>query len=131
MAVIVVAVIGMAALRNAGEIWAGMIVLTALTAVGIALIGAVISRDTDRVWWGGFAFFAATYLIVAFSPWVSHSWPSFLWTTQLLIGLHKTSTSTHVQFQRVGQSLFALLAGLLGGSAAVWFHGRRERQEHA
>jgi hypothetical protein len=31
------------------------------------------------------------------------------------------------QFQRVGHSLFTLLAGLLGGTVAVWFYMRRER----
>ena len=31
------------------------------------------------------------------------------------------------QFRRVGHSLFTLLAGLLGGTVAVWFHMRRER----
>jgi hypothetical protein len=29
-------------------------------------------------------------------------------------------------FQRVGHALFALLAGLVGGTAATWFHARRE-----
>jgi hypothetical protein len=34
---------------------------------------------------------------------------------------------THDQFQRVGHSLFALLAGLLGGTLAVWCYVRRNR----
>jgi hypothetical protein len=34
---------------------------------------------------------------------------------------------THDQFQRVGHSLFALLAGLLGGTLAVWLCVRRNR----
>jgi hypothetical protein len=33
------------------------------------------------------------------------------------------------EFGRVGHSLFALLAGLVGGTVAVWFYERRERQE--
>jgi hypothetical protein len=37
------------------------------------------------------------------------------------------SAPTDDQFQRVGHSLFALLAGLLGGTLAVWFYLRRER----
>ena len=32
---------------------------------------------------------------------------------------------------RVGHSLFALLAGLIGGTVGVWFWGRRERAEAA
>ncbi len=31
------------------------------------------------------------------------------------------------QFLRIGHSLFALLAGLVGGAATFWFWGRRER----
>jgi hypothetical protein len=37
--------------------------------------------------------------------------------------------ANHDQFQRVGHSLFSLLAGLLGGMVAMWFYARRERQE--
>ena len=37
------------------------------------------------------------------------------------------SAPTHDQFQRVGHSLLALLAGLLGGTLAVWLYGRRNR----
>lgn len=34
-------------------------------------------------------------------------------------------------FRRVGQSLLALLAGLMGGTIAAWFHARRVRDESA
>ena len=33
------------------------------------------------------------------------------------------------QFESVGHSLFAMLAGLLGGTVAVWFYARRERAD--
>jgi hypothetical protein len=33
------------------------------------------------------------------------------------------------QFQRVGHSLFSLVAGLLGGMVGMWFYARRERHE--
>jgi hypothetical protein len=39
------------------------------------------------------------------------------------------SGATYDQFQRVGHSLIALLSGLLGGTAAVWFYVRRVRTE--
>lgn len=35
------------------------------------------------------------------------------------------------QFLRVGHSLFALLAGLIGGMIATWFSARRERRDTA
>ena len=31
-------------------------------------------------------------------------------------------------FQRVGHSLFALLAGLVGGTGGLWFYGRRSHE---
>lgn len=34
-------------------------------------------------------------------------------------------------FRSVGHALIALLAGLLGGTVAVWFYARRERAEAA
>jgi hypothetical protein len=37
--------------------------------------------------------------------------------------------ANHNQFQRVGHSLFSLLAGLLGGMVGMWFYARRERQD--
>jgi hypothetical protein len=108
MALIVVSAVGLAALRNANDLWAGMMFLAVLAAVGIALIGTFILRDRERYWWAGFAFFAGSYLVVAFSPWVSDQWPTFLGTTNLLIAAHRTSTATFGNFQRVGHSLFAL-----------------------
>ena len=39
--------------------------------------------------------------------------------------------ANHDPFLHVGHSLFALLAGLAGGTVAVWFHARRERREAA
>ena len=35
----------------------------------------------------------------------------------------------HRHFVRIGHALFALLSGLLGGTVAVWFYGRREPGE--
>jgi hypothetical protein len=37
--------------------------------------------------------------------------------------------ANHNQFQRVGHSLFSLVAGLLGGMVGMWFYARRERHE--
>jgi hypothetical protein len=39
------------------------------------------------------------------------------------------SAPSHDQFQRVGHSLFAILAGLLGGTLAVWCYVRRNRHD--
>ena len=186
MAFIVVAAIGLAALRNANDLWAGMLLLLALAAVAIAMMGAVILRGGERYWWAGFAFFGGGYLAVAVGPWLSDTFQPQLGTTQVLRHAHdrmmafasptlddaeladlrkrrlelrsvflqvrgrKESDPSLIatkralakvdqqlaaadavppfdQFRRVGHSLFTLLAGLLGGTVAVWFYMRRER----
>jgi hypothetical protein len=179
MAVIVVSAIGMAALRNADELWAGLMLLLVLVAGGIAVLGALNLLGRERAWWQGFAVFTGGYLVAVLSPVQSH-----LATTQMLIAMHPVVTSPGTgppvypiywrqraqalatieslkatgrgpadreligamnvlanlnsqlagtpnqdEFLRVGHSFFALLAGLLGGTVAVWFYGRRDRQE--
>jgi hypothetical protein len=186
MAFLVVAAIGLAALRNANDLWAGMLLLLALAAVAIAMMGAVILRCGERNWWAGFAFFGGGYLAVAVGPWLSDTFQPRLGTTHVLRHAHdrmmafasptlddaeladlrkrrlelrsvfmqvrvrRESDPAPIatkralakvdqqlaaadavppfgQFQRVGHSLFTLLAGLLGGTLAVWFYMRRER----
>jgi hypothetical protein len=189
MAFVLVSAIGLAALRNANEIWAGTMLLLALAAVGVAVMGAVILRGKERYWWLGFAVFSGGYLVAAFSPVRSE-----LATTHLLDYVHAKVVSSsiatfdmsrfdrstvlyrvvtsdgavnlrtladsvvhstpaedllasmvpanrwrsmlpgaanHESFLSVGHSLFALLAGLMGGTVAVWFYVRRERAEAA
>jgi hypothetical protein len=189
MGFIVVSAIGLAALRNANELWAGGLLLLVLAAVGVAVMGAVILRGKERYWWAGFAFFAACYLVLAIGPWLNSWYASRIGTTHLLnqlrhrmfasdvealsdseaesllqevqlleaqqaqarrvarnrndaaiVSLTKRLQATRVkltanqnagprreEFQEMGHSLFALLAGLVGGTVAVWFYVRRER----
>lgn len=191
MALIVVAAIGLAALRNANGLWAGMLLLLALAAIGSAVMGAVILRGKERYWSAGFAFFAGCYLVLAIGPWLSSWYSSRIGTTYLLNQLRHRMFASDVEtlsdseaeslslreqqleadlarvreesrdpndasrvlalatrlqairvklttnqnaaprradFQDVGHSLFALLAGLVGGTVAVWFSLRRERR---
>ncbi len=188
MVFVVVSAVGLAALRNANELWAGTMPLVALAAMGAALLGAVILRGRERCWWAGFAFFCGGYLAIAVAPWLNDNFQPQLGTTQLLdhvqrrmhsavlptkadlaaaqvareealtevANMHRlvrnandparasadrklflldkriaalTSTPTRDQFHRVGHSLFALLAGLAGGSVATRFHARRKLTE--
>ena len=179
MAIIVVSAIGMVALRNANELWAGLMLILVLVAMGIAALGALNLLGRERAWWQGFAVFTGGYLTAIFSPIQSN-----LATTQMLITMHPMVTSPGTgppvypiywrqraralatieslkaagrgpadreligtmnvlanlntqlagtpnqdEFLRVGHSFFALLAGLLGGTVAVLFYGRRGRQE--
>jgi hypothetical protein len=207
MAVIVVAAIALAALRNADQRWAGMILLAVLTVEGNAILGAIFLKGRERAWWTGFALLAGTYLALSVSPLHSR-----VPTTRLMAFVHAKVIASHLTtfdisrfdrqtilyravstdgtirtkkvrdaaasatltgspkvldgaesmakpldpeevlasmtpvnhwqaalpgaanlkaFESIGHSLFALLAGLLGGMIAVCFYGRRERQRAA
>lgn len=182
MAFIVLAAIGLAALRTASELWAAMMLLLALVSVGVSILGAVLMRGRERAWWLGFAVFGGGYLAVSVGPWVGDAFREQLITTHWIGHLRELMFATNVEylrqekqeivaelaklkpekpnfqydpvvatltnnlrsiesqlttrrnaglrydhFQRVGQNLFALLAGLMGGTVAVWFWARRER----
>jgi hypothetical protein len=188
MAVVVFAAVGLAALRNASELWAGVMVLIALSAVGGAVLGAINLRGIERAWWQGFALFSGIYLVFTLVPSLSsqlgttplldylrsqmfesaaqvlleaelqallsdeqqlkatlmnmqrnlrnlNSDPAVIAATNKLLKIqgklaaNKNAGPQYEHFQRIGHSLFALLAGLLGGMIAVWFRGRRERTE--
>jgi MFS family permease len=89
MAFVLVSAIGLAALRNANDLWAGMLLLLALAAVGAAMMGAVILRGRERYWWAGFAFFGGGYLAFAVGPWLSDTFQPQLGTTLSLDHLRK------------------------------------------
>jgi hypothetical protein len=155
-AFVLVSAIGLAALKNDNEVWAGMLLLLALATLGTAVLGSVFLRGKERAWWIGFAFFGGVYLALAVGPWFSETIEPQLGTRLLLNyvqakllslrpdtinGEHVTYTqiqgillktpsgsTVHLlaPFHRVGHCLFTLLAGLLGGMIAVWFYMRRE-----
>ena len=89
MALIVVCAVGLAALRSANEVWAGIMPLVALATVGTAAMGAFILRGWERHWWAGFAFFGGTYLTLAVAPWLSDTVQPQLGTSQLLRHAHE------------------------------------------
>jgi hypothetical protein len=88
MAFIIVSAVGLAALRNADELWAGMMLLVALATLGTAILAAINLGGRERAWWQGFALFSGGYLVAAFGPVQFH-----LATTQLLITMHPVITS--------------------------------------
>ena len=155
MAFVVVAAVGLAALRNANEVWAGIMPLVALAAVGASLLEAIIPRSGEQYWWLGSALFSGGYLAVALGPWQSDTFQPQLGTTYLLnylqakiansqfhtnvivarfqgfvlkrgSGPPTTFLAVMTPFQRVGHSLFSLLAGLVVGMTAKLFFVRRK-----
>ncbi len=119
MAAVLVFTIGLAALRNAGNLWAGIILLLDLAALGGAVLGAAIMRGRKQAWWLGFTVFGAGYLMAA-----SSSLGSDLPTTRMLPG-----AAILEAFLATGRRVFAFLAGLVGGTVATWFYNRRQGYE--
>jgi hypothetical protein len=69
MGAIVVAAIGLAALANPSEAWAGVLWIVAYGLLGLAILGAVICKQAARAWWLGWAVFEWGYLWIATSAW--------------------------------------------------------------
>jgi hypothetical protein len=147
MAFVIASAVGLAALRNAEPLWARLMLLTALSAVGIAGVGAIFTRRKERAWWVGFGVFCGGYLSLAYGPWLSERFEAEVEMTQLLGEIYirivpfvpntpanKTVVQTWYNnrkaFVQISHSLFALLSGLVGGTIAVWFYVRREREEN-
>ena len=63
---VVVAALGLAALRNASDIWAGATFLVTCGVLCLALVGIVCRTNESRAWWVGFALFGWGYLALAF-----------------------------------------------------------------
>ncbi len=181
MGFVLVSAVGLAALRSATELWAQMMLMTSLFAVGVAVVGASLMRGRERAWWLGFAVFAGGYLTLSVGPLVGDPFRQQLVTThwigrlrnlmfasnaeylslekqeieaelaklravtpkfkydpvvasltnnlraiQTQLTANKNAGLRYDDFQRIGHCLFALLAGLVGGTVATWFYARRE-----
>jgi hypothetical protein len=160
MSVIVVSAVGLAALRNANELWAGAMLCVALAALGVAVLGGIFLRGREQAWWLGFVVIGSGYLIASLGPTQPQlgATPLLSYVQSLVSALHvqgSVSVSTILvethgppgplyvketvlpatansdQFLRVGHCLFALLAGLAGGTIARSFYTRRQRAEEA
>jgi hypothetical protein len=156
MVVIVVSAVGLVAARHVHYWWPGVLLLMAAAAAEIAILGAILLRRFQRVWWVGFALCTGGYLVLTLDPWLSAN----LGTTYVLHFAHAKlapadlehdagfyemrnlplpvdnrwqplvgETVTFEAFERVGHALVALLVGLVGGVVIVWFYARRQRSE--
>jgi len=66
MGIVLAAAIGLAALRNASETWAGVMLLLTSGVLALAVVGVVCRAEAERAWWLGFALFGWGYLALAF-----------------------------------------------------------------
>ncbi len=86
MGVVLVAAIGLAALRDATETWAGAMLLVTCGILALAVVGVVCRTESERAWWLGFALFGWGYLALAFWSWDndrSPRLPTLVWLDTL------------------------------------------------
>ncbi|MHB1560757.1 MAG: hypothetical protein ACYC61_25160, partial [Isosphaeraceae bacterium] len=84
MRLVILAAVGLTALRGANKVWAGVMLTLALGMTGIALLGAIFRHGRARAWWVGFSLFCGGYLVPAIGPWFRTEIRPVLVTTQLL-----------------------------------------------
>jgi hypothetical protein len=88
--------VGLAALRDANELWAGVLMLVLLAALGTAFLSVIEGRGEVRARWLGFLVFAVGYSVLVFGPWFSEQVGPSLATTQLLGYAHMLVTGSPV-----------------------------------
>jgi hypothetical protein len=105
MAGIVIAALGMAALKNASAFLSGMLLLATLVVIGCAVLGATTMRGRERHWWRGFALFSGCYLALALGLLPGSTVQPLLGTTQMLGQLHE---QMHPAMVQVAENLITL-----------------------
>jgi hypothetical protein len=95
MTFVLVSAVGLAALRNANEVWVGIMLTLALGMLGVGLLGVFFEHTKRRAWWAGFVLFAGGYLWLAFGPWCKEEIQPKLVTTQLLAHVHSQAMSSY------------------------------------
>jgi hypothetical protein len=84
MGFVFVAAVGLAALRNANELWAGAMLTIVFMALATAVMGALILRGGERYAWAGFAVFGGGYLAMTLGPGLNAPFKAHFGTTALL-----------------------------------------------
>ncbi len=135
IAVVLVPAIGFVALKNPDATWAGVMLLLTCGVLGLAVIGAVCRRETERAWWLGFALFGGGYMILAF--WPSEQSPRLPTLPLLEVlgpafgispryvppGIRGGGGGLEPSFTQIGHCLWALGVAILGGLLAVALFG--------
>lgn len=96
--------VGLAALRNANDDWAGLVVLLTICTIGASTLGLIYRRGKERAWWAGFLLFAAGYLVLAFGPWFTSEVGPHMGTTRLLGCIRESASgpSTLADYDLIG-----------------------------
>ena len=138
MAVVVIAAVGLAALRSPSETWAGGMLLLTCGILALAVVGAVTGRGARRTGWLGFTLFGWGYLALSGC---GEEHPSFASPTARLIEIvggwfeiplhprpnpfcgYMSDPSIDARYAQIGHCLWALVAASLGGLLAGVFFG--------
>ena len=135
VALALIAALGLAAMRLASELLAGIMFLVTSGVLCLAFIALICRGPAERAWWLGFNVFGWVYDRFAFRAWGEiRPW---LPTTRLLEPLATMAGLTvdpsrpprngdpWLPFHMAGQCLFTLLAAVVGGLVAVALFGER------
>jgi hypothetical protein len=138
MAIVLVAAVGLAALRSPSPAWASTLFMVTCGVFGLAIVGAIYRSGVARAWWLGFCVFGMGYMAVTGFTRSGYLYPQMP-TSHLLIALrpvlgHPVELVTGPRspnalralyvYMQIGHALWALLAALLGGTLARIFLGR-------
>ena len=138
MGFVVVAAVGLAALRSPSVAWASTLFMVTCGVFGLAIVGAIYRSGVARAWWLGFCVFGLGYLAVVGFTRSEYLFPHMP-TSHVLIALrpmlgHPVEFVTGSRsrnalralnlYMHIGHALWALLAGLLGGTLARIFLAR-------
>jgi hypothetical protein len=96
MGLIVVVAVGVAALRFASELWAGILLMLTLGVLGASVLAFHERAGARRAWWRGFALFGWGYAVLALGPWASDAIAPNLPTT---MGLDKLYERMHPEVE--------------------------------
>ena len=78
MGAVLIAALGLTALRSASDTWSGATLLATCGVLGLAVVGTVCRDAAERAWWLGFTVFGWGYLAMAFwSPVDTTKLPTF------------------------------------------------------
>jgi hypothetical protein len=84
MAVVLLFAVGVAALREADDLWASALFSLTLGILGVAALGAAFRRGRSRASYAGAAAFGWAYMALCFGPWATDAIRPHLATTRLL-----------------------------------------------
>lgn len=85
LAVILIAALGLAALKMANALWASTVYSLAIFATLVAVLGAIFSREGLQAFCAGFAIFCGAYLVLIIGPWSDWTDTSRVWADSSLV----------------------------------------------